>query len=73
MLVSIGAFGEIGAVVEWLLLLSPVQSCQVLIHSAFMPVASAQLVVSFGYTLVASACLYWFVVRKRFKKYAMGD
>lgn len=73
MLVSMGVFGQVGALGEWLLLISPLHACQVLINSAFTTVSAAKLIVSFVYAIVATASLYLFVVRKRFKKYAIGD
>lgn len=73
MLISLGVFGDIGTVGNWLLMLSPIQACQTLIDSAFVNVDVGFVVFGFIYCLIATALLYFLVVRKHFKKYAIGD
>ena len=72
-LLSFGVFGDIGQVANWLIMISPMQACQVLIDSAFVSVKTGYIVFGFLYSTISSAALYIFVVRKYFKKYAQGD
>lgn len=73
LLISVGAFGQLGEVASWLILLSPMQSCQFMISSAYVSYDLLKLVASMIYAVAVFFILYKFVILRRFKKYVMEE